>query len=436
MKKVLFVLVAVLALLALVAVPSHTTLAAADATCVSDPSSGPVGTTFVMTCWGYTPNSYVYAYLVEPAGVATTLFGNGAIKVDESGYISYSQPSAYQPFVTLATGTWGFVAEETGLAKAVIHRGETTFTITGGTEGVSGASLSADPMTINKPIQGTDHIYFSPFTLNFLNVSDPVTLSGSGFAPYEMVSFWVEPAGGGCPSSTVHYKWKLGIIITGVGGVYANYEENDPIFDSYGAQAFGTVKADASGNAAISAFFTSLACEGAWHFVARGNASGWGADTHVTVIGNVVETTASLSASPGSASAMFDRIWFSGSGFAPNEHVSCWLTSPRGQTLGFPIDEFFTLNIPPPPVGFYSKNQSIFAGPDGSVSFDMVTGSVYIKGDLTLVIGGVSDSATFDVHLPIQSEGALGEWAMTCRGDTSGANAIARFTLTGGFVDP
>ncbi len=435
MKKFLFALVAVLALLALVAVPSHTTLAAADATCVSDPSSGPVGTTFVITCWGYTPNSYVYAYLVEPSGAAGQLFfQGGAIKVDESGSISYVQASSFGTAATLGTGTWHFVAEETGLAKAVLHRGETTFTITGGTEGVSGAWLSASPSVLYKPEDAYGRFSFPPINVNFLNASEPATISGGGFAPNEIVSFWVEPPRGACSSFTDHLKADTNFVIPGLFGLHIREDLNLPIYDGIGAFAFDSVKADGGGNASTQAFFFSVACEGDWHFVARGNSSGWGGDTHLTVIGNPITTNATLTASPGTVTALFDKVWFSGSGFGANEHVTCWLTSPQGQTLSFPNALFFDISFPPL---LTQKSRQLFSDGGGNISFDLVTGSIYYKIDAALVVTGVGSFNFEDTdYIPVASEGALGTWYMTCRGDSSGATAIAPFTITGGFVDP
>lgn len=438
MKKFVFVLVALLALFALVAVPRATTFAAADATCSSDPSSGPVGTTFVITCWGFTPNAHVYAYLVEPAGVATTLFASsGDIKVGEDGSITYVQQSAYQPFTTLATGTWGFVAEELAPGHSVLHRGETTFRITGGTEGVSGAWMSASPSTINKPEKAYTKFNFPPFGILSENFTEPVTLSGSGFAPNEVVTVWVEPPHGGCPSLTVHENWKEGLVLYGVLAIRQEWEYSTPIYDSYGSQLFGSVKADAGGNASGSVYFTALACEGEWHFVARGNTSGWGADTIVTVIGNPVATDAWLSADRSSVTGIFDTINFSGSGFGANETVSCWLTSPRGQTIGFPAPEFFTFNLVVPGVGEqYLKDNPVRSDAGGNIGFSLTTGSVLINATQHATVGGVGFDASLHQAFPIQSEGALGEWAMSCRGDVSGATAITHFTVVGGFVDP
>jgi hypothetical protein len=438
MKKLVFVLVALLALFALVAVPPATTFAAADATCTSDPSSGPVGTTFVITCWGYTPAAHVYAYLVEPAGVATTLFGDGSIKVAEDGSITYVQSSNFGN-VTLATGTWGFVAEELGVGpNAVLHRGETTFTITGGTEGVSGAALSASPSTINKPEVAYSHFSITPFNLAFQNFSEAVVLSGSGFAPYEMVTVWVEPPQGGCPSLTSHEAWKEGLVLYGLIAIRQEWEFSTPIYDSYGSQFFGNLKADASGNVSGTAYFTSLACEGVWHFVARGNTSWWGSETLVTVIGNPVSTNAWLYADKTMVTGLFDTVHFWGSGFGAKETVSCWLTSPRGQAIGFPIPEFVTFKIVVPGVGEqYFLDNGIRADEGGSIAFDLLTGSVAIDATQVVTIPGfgpITDSLS--QRYPIQSEGALGEWAMSCRGDQTGNTAITHFTVTGGFVDP
>lgn len=431
MKKPLLVLFAVLFFASPGVVPPAV-LAAADATCVSDPSSGPVGTTFVITCRGYTPNSYVYAYLVEPGGVAGQLFDqSGAIKIDEQGSISYVQPSFYAN-AALGTGTWHFVAEELGLAKAVLHRGETAFTITSGTEGVSGAALSADPAVIHKPEQGYVHFNSPGVRFNFQNASEPVTLAGSGFAPHEMVSYWVEPPRGSCSSLTSHQKYDLGIIAPGLGGAYLHADQNIPVYDGMGSVAFDTIKADSAGKVSTQAFFYMTACEGEWHFVARGNFSGKGADTLVTVTGNAVKTDAWLYADPGTVSAMFDRIRFSGSGFGAGERVSCWLRTPQGQVLGFPNLLFFEFSG----TTSFQRTSPILADDSGSISFDMVTGGLYSRTKTTEIINGVpttSDDTNTDA---IASEGALGEYAMSCRGDTTGATGIATFTVTGGFVDP
>ncbi|MBI4674616.1 MAG: hypothetical protein HY741_23475 [Chloroflexi bacterium] len=433
MKHLVLVPVAIIFLTALAAVPHATTFAAADATCVSDPTAGPVGTTFVITCSGYTPNSYVYAYLVEPSGAAGELFDqSGAIKVKEDGSISYTQPSKYGNTSSLMTGTWSFVAEELGLANTVLHRGETKFTVTGGTEGVSGAVLSADPSTLHKPEVAYDHIDFGPGTINFLASSEPATISGAGFQPGEVVTFWVEPAGGGCSSMTAHQSIEAGVVQPSVAALFVREDLSYPIYDGLGSQLFANVTADADGAAAVNVYVTSAACEGAWRFVARGNTSLNGGETWLTVIGNAVATNAWLTADPGTVTAMFDTVQFSGYGFGANEHISCWLTTPQGQTLGYPHEYIITYSLP----GEFIRNQQIRSDAGGNIAFSLMTGSVYEHVDMTLSAGGVSQNFTGTFLTPRASEGALGEYAMSCRGDVSGNAAITRFTVTGGFVDP
>jgi hypothetical protein len=433
MKRLLFVLVAMLFLSALAAIPQNIAFAAADATCTSDPAAGPVGTRFVIVCSGFTPNSYVYAYLVEPTGAAGELFApSGAIKVKEDGSITYTQQSKFENVASLQTGTWTFVAEELGLAKTVKHRGEVKFTVTGGTEGVSGAALSPNPSTIHKPQTAYDHFKMGAGTFNTLALSKPVTIHGEGFAPNEIVTFWLEPANGGCASMTKHTSVNAGTIVPSVVALYVHQDLNTPIYDGIGAQLLADAQADANGQVSVNVYFTSIACEGAWRFVARGNGSGRGASTWVTVIGNAVATNAWLAADPSVVSAMFGTVHVNGSGFGANEHVSCWLTSPQGRTLGYPSDYYITYSTP----NQFIRNQEIRADAGGNVAFSLVTGSIYQHTVFTISIGGVTQQASDTVYEPIASEGALGEYAMTCRGDSSGNAGIARFTLTGGFVDP
>jgi|GEM_PF-2040304 len=433
MKRLLFVLGAMLFLMAPAAVPQNVAFAAADATCTSDPASGPVGTRFLIVCSGFTPNRYVYAYLVEPTGAAGELFNqSGAIKVKEDGSLTYTQQSKFENIAALQTGTWTFVAEELGLAKTVKHRGEVKFTVTGGTEGVSGAALSSNPSTIHKPPHAYDHIKMGAGTFNTLAFSEPVTIHGDGFAPNEIVTFWLEPANGGCPTMTEHTSVNAGTIAPGVVALYAHQDLNTPIYDGLGAQLFADAQADAKGQVTVNVYFTSIACEGAWRFVARGNGSGSGAATWVTVIGNTVATNAWLAADPGIVSAMFGTVHFNGVGFGANEHVSCWLTSPQGRTLGYPSDYFVTYSTS----NQFLRNQEIRADAGGNIAFSLVTGSLFRHVDVTISIGGITQQISDTVYDPVASEGALGEYAMTCRGDTSGNAGIARFTLTGGFVDP
>ncbi len=410
MNKLCFAIVAFLSLIGFVAF-SSTTFATEDATCASTPPVGPVGTTFVIICSGYTPNTFVYAYLVEPSGAARPVFGNGAIKVNEGGAITYTQPSFYSNpagSVALGTGTWHFVAEEIGIAKTVLHRGETTFTLTGGTESVSGASLSVTPSLLTKPIDAYREFSLGPYNYNRLNRSDPATLSGWGFAPFEQVSFWVEPPRGGCASLTEHLKMDNHFILSGGFELHDRVDLNLPILYGLGATSLVTAKADNDGNLSIQVFFTARACEGDWHFVARGNASGLGAETFLTVIGNAIPTNATLTATPETVTALFDRVQFNGTGFGAQEHVTCWLTSPQGQTLSFPNALPVDTSFPP---ALSLKSRQLHSDVGGKLGFDLVTGSIYVKFDSTLSVGSDTQQLSGTSFSPVASEGALGIWS-------------------------
>lgn len=427
MKRILFVFVSVLFLVALMAVPSSPILAAADAVCESNPPSGTVGTVFVITCSGFSPNVHVFAYLVEPDGAAGELFtSTGSLLTDSSGTITYGQPSKY-PDVALAYGTWSFVAEELGLAKSVVHRGEVTFTITGGTEDVSGASLSADPSSVYKA-EKSYTVYDIGFgNVNVENRSDPVVISGSGFAPWEMVTFWEEAPNGDCSSMTDHVHFRADFSDP-PDYDHTTIVDSAPYYDGFSVYEVITVKANGAGDVSFVYTFGPRSCEGTWKVVGRGNASGRGAYTWVTVYGNPVTETAWLSADPSVAPALFGRVQFSGSGFGSDEPVSCWITTPQGRVVQYPfgIDE---LNAP----GFTIKNVGIKSDAGGNIGFELVTGSEYVKVDTTSTL---QDDLHREFFFPQASEGAFGEYAMSCRGDLSGATAVARFILGGGFVDP
>ena len=433
MLRYRFLLFSVILLSILTSVHARAVHAAADAVCTTEPTTGLIGTVFTITCSGFDANTYVYPYTVEPDGTAVAGSVNGVPggRTDSSGSITFTFPTRYENF-TQAIGTWTVAVEQLGPGHAVIHRGITRFTVGGGTEGVSGAALSANPSTVKKPSQAYTHQNIDGIvTLNDFAVTT-TNLSGSGFQPYEYVSFWADYPRSECSSFTVHYNEDAELIEPPIFVARVTDQYNVPAIIGIGTFALTTVKADASGNVSLDIGFFSYDCEGAWHIVARGVSSGRGGDTYVTLVGNPITATVSLIASPNIASAMFDRITFTGSGYASNEHISCWLTTPEGQVVGVPNDLFVSVNL-----GFFvDRSIGLAADSAGHVSFQFETGSFYDNvHQQTSGVGGSSDShgEFFD---PFQSEGALGVWAMTCRGDTSGAIGIADFTLTGGVVDP
>lgn len=204
---------------------------------------------------------------------------------------------------------------------------------------------------------------------------------GSGFAPFEIVTIWGENPNGEC--STYAFN-------TGVGFNYYNLDGVDTF-------QLGDIKADGAGNfVADFGHFFPADCQGKWHFVARGNASKRGGDTFVTVKGLAVKESASLVADKNPVRALFDTLSFHGSGYAAGEHITCWTTDPQGRAVVLGETK---------------------ADAGGNMALSWYTGS--------LVPG-----------LPVTSQGPLGEWAATCKGDSSGAIGIARYVLVGNVVDP
>jgi hypothetical protein len=360
MKRSLFVLIGLLALLALVAIPAKTTQAGTGATCWSNPAEGPIGTVFSISCTGFSPSTHVWAYVVEPDGAAQAI---GDVKTNENGSVAFGVGSKFGTFGAAAVGKWTIVVEQLGLAGSVVARGEGSVRVTGGTEGVSGA-----------------HVWTSA---DMYTKGQWVTIYGSGFAANEMVTLWWEYPNGDCSSFTYHD--------------YPYY--NSPAFRGYSSLWLWDVKADGSGSFATSFYFNPSACEGKYHFVARGNSSGLGGDAWASLTGHSVATNAWLSASKDMVVGISDTVSFSGSGYAAGESVSCWLRTPQNQVTAV------------------VKSPEIKANSSGQFSFSIYTGSY------------------FPPYM-FNSEGALGVYAMTCRGNLSGATAIAEFTVTGGAVDP
>ena len=329
--------VSLLALLMLTGAPAQ----AASATCVSTPSSGRAGTVFTVACSGFQPGEQTNAWMTEPDGATFSWsgpfggpFANG--KADATGTVVYGFPTGYKDY-KYVIGEWAMTVK--GAATIGIGR----FTVTGGTGGVSGATLT--------------------------NVNG--TIVGTGFAPFEVVTVWFDYPNGDCSAN-----WWAGPGASSV--------------------TYGNFKTDASGSFSFVFRISPVwDCAGTYHIVARGNTSQLGGETYWTTANSVETETAVLVASPSAVFALGGFISFSGSGYAPFDGVNCWETTPQGGVL-----------------------------PVANVKADAA-------GDFVF---GFHTGANYGVVVP--SEGALGEWAMTCRGGTSGALGIARFSVFGGIVDP
>jgi hypothetical protein len=351
MKKYWFVFVAVLFLAAMLALPQSSASAASNS-CVSNPTSGPPGTVFTVTCAGFVPNEMFTFWMTEPDGhafAAPIMYGpaDSTYKASSGGLatvVVYSQ--GYGGSVSLALGTWAVTMK--GSSNIAIG----TFTVTGGTKGVSGASLSADAKGL---------------------------VTGSGFAPGEQVSVWVDFPNGDCSG-----EWNI----------YDTFFGNIPGLSNI---ALGNIKASAGGTFAFQFLLPfNDWCRGTYHIVARGMTSGLGADTWWTTPNGSITENATLVATPSSVVARGGLITFTGTGYDPNSQLNCWETSPQGQAI--PSDA--------------GKTDSA-----GNVTISFHTGT------------GTPDG------FYLSSEGALGQWYYTCR-DGAGNTGIAPFWVYGDVVDP
>ncbi len=276
MKRVLFILAAVL-MLALFAAPSTPVSAdtSAVAGCVSDPPSGPLGTTFVITCIGFDPNEMVTAWTTEPDGQVTPAPGG---KTDKHGTFSLAFTSQFGG-ISVALGQWAVTVRSAKTGLTMIGR----FNVSGGTEGVKGALLTADSTGF---------------------------VTGMGFLPGEPVSVWVEFPNGDCSGN-----W-AGIPPIGISTL-----------------PFGTVTADADGVIQFQFSVSKYLCRGTYHIVARGVKSGIGGEIFLTQVNVNVTESAVLTVTPTNAFIIGSHLVFEGTGYGAKEPVSCWETTPQGAAL-------------------------------------------------------------------------------------------------------
>ncbi len=314
MKRFLFVLCTVL-FLALLVVPS--TPASADSSltrgCTSSPSSGPIGTVFAVTCFGFNSEEMVTAWATEPDGMVWTMPGG---KVGKDGSITYVLPSrVYGGTAAISVGQWAFTVKGATSGLTMIGR----FTVTGGKEGVSGATLLADK----------DGNVF-----------------GTGFLPNETVSVWIDFPNGDC--SNTWFGPFLGQTI------------------GLSTLSVGEIKANSAGDILFQFGVGSLWCQGTYHIVARGMTSGIGGETWWSTPNRPVGGGALLVASPSTAFITNGFVTFAGTLFGANESVSCWLTNPQGRVtflgdfktdatgsfaFGYPTGVFWVS----PPLGPYGE---------------------------------------------------------------------------------
>lgn len=306
--KFIAVLAAILALMA-VALPAQ---AGNASSCSATPGKGPVGTTFSVTCTGYTPGATTNIYAVEPDGRASGLniygFFPTDAQVNNKGVVSFSFVTEF-PFFSVPPGDYTFVVLEYypdsgGKVKVENHL---LITVQSSPRPLLGASLTA----------GAGYKTDTEGALAFDFV-------GRGFAAGEFVNVWVtQPPAANCSGLGID-QLTLGALGAGSSSLWSGDD---------------TVQADASGVIQFTLTFRPSACRGVHDVSARALGSGRGAQTSVLVAGNTVRAAnATVSVSPGKVPAFgtgLSGLTVSGSGFPANTGVSCWFTRPDGRVLGF-----------------------------------------------------------------------------------------------------
>jgi len=331
-------------------------------------------------CSGFSPLTILNTYYAEPDG--TAVIGED-VKSDQDGNVVFRWTNGVKNQYSYQLGTYKIVVQQLGLAHAIVAFGTVEISFSGEGDNVSGALLTSSQ---------------SKYDIT----SDSIILTGSGFAPGEIVTLWIQrPAL--CSSYTYHY----------VDGKNGAIFDTAAQFDEVGTYQVDDIKADSTGGFVTQRFFGLAACEGTWRYAARGNTSGLGATTEIVLTGPSVATNASLIPSKNSVGAFNDTIQFAASGFGANEILNCWTTSPDGRALAY---------------GQPGSFDSIKMGADGSGVISLTTGAfIASKGFPPFPPGFI---------VPVMSEGSLGVWKLTCTGVASKATAIASYTVYGYELTP
>lgn len=354
--------------------------AGSAAQCGVSPQHGPPGTNFAFSCSGFSPNTIVNVWTVDPSGVAetgpTVPGAPASIKTDESGSAAFvwtspggsNHPSYLGGPVDLATefGNWTWYVNELCSGKPCIV----------GSAGVHIDSVAAD-------ITGAE-LHVSP-DLGYAGKTE-FTVTGSGFTPLQIVTLWTSsPAL--CDTSTFLFATSAAFL--------------------------RDVKADESGNIATTLDFSPGDCLGEYSLTAREVVSQRGAITTLKLTGEPITPTYgdsdTLTVSPNTidaAAGIFQTVaTVSGSGFQAFEVVSCWVTRPDNAVAQGFLD-----------FGFDTK-----ANGSGQIAATM------IGSDLSSSMGG-NPFATWSA--------ISGTHRITCRGNSSGVTQLGSFRVVGDTFDP
>ncbi len=366
---------ALLALLLALAFVPNTARADLGALCWSDPTSGPPGTKFAIYCTGFSPNTHVNAYVVEPDGRAVSagqvvgFISNaqgGDILTDKDGNASFwwqsQDGSEEQPAGgTFAhqLGDWTWVVHELGLTQTIVTQGEVSVHIESVDRPQSGAVLSSET---------TDNQ-----TFNFY---------GAGFVRDEFVNIWVS----------------LPADCSGRSNVEAA-SADDPFYQGLFDGFFGpsTVKANEFGEINFPIAFSERACRGYYKVTAYSPKSGLGAINEILVGGNAILESLGIyiNVTPSSVDALNPIVTILGSGWDAFEEINCWSTRPDGRS--------FALG-------------TVKADASGSFAWD-----THISG--------------FDSFAPYASE-EPGVWSVTCHAPADGHTALTTVIVHALTSDP
>lgn len=281
-------------------------VAYADGGCIASPSQGEVGTTFSLAAGGFTPNTPLFSYAVDPNGTAFSdpnfnAFG-GNLKSSANGTVAVDFRTRFdvQEFtIARAYGTWQVVIQQLGQGNTVAYQVICSFTVTPNDEGApQGANLVAMPN--NAPV-GSEIVFY-----------------GSGFPAGQIVNLWVSPPLG-CTSFAYGYPH---ILLQ---------------YSTASAYAQDNVRADGAGQFAYK-FPTdrTYTCPGDWAMSAYAPSSKVGAVAYLTLTPQGVFEPGQpvlVAASP-SVAARGGSLALNGWYFMPNSVVSCWLGRPD-MTLRF-----------------------------------------------------------------------------------------------------
>jgi len=323
---------------------------------------------------GFSPNTHVNAYVVEPDGRAVSagqVFGftsnvdGGDILTDQYGNASFWWASAGGEALAGGgsfahqLGDWTWVVHELGLTKSVVAEGQTTV-----------------------HVESKDWIRYGGELTSSSDDKMNYTFYGRGFWRDEYVNIWVT----------------MPADCSGRANVEAA-SADDPYYQGLFDGFFGpnTVKADEYGEITFPISFSERACRGWYKVSVYAPKSGYGTIAEFEVGGNaIVETLGqSISVTPDSVDALYPWITILGSGWNGYAPVSCWSTRPDGRSFGLGTAK---------------------ADANGSFAWD-----VAISGN--------------DSFAPYASE-EPGLWSVTCNDSTSGHTALTTVLVHALTSDP